>query len=302
MKSATKRQRPGVATSARDPFVVVSLLVLVAFYLLFFLTPIVYGLYGSFHQWNPFIGKMKPVGISNYVDVLRNPYYLSAVVNTGIFTLWTVLATIAMALALAVVIESVQGRMNVIYRTIYYLPVMTSMVAASLVWRWIYDPNVGVLNAGLAAVGLPSFGWLKDAHLALTSIGIMTVWKSLGYAVVIYIAGLQGIPRMYYEAAEMDGASKVRLFRSLTIPLLRPTTLFLLVISFIGRLQEFAQMFVMTKGGPAYATTTIAYYLYTEAFESFKFGTASAISFLLFVVIFAVSLAQLKLMKIDWKY
>jgi multiple sugar transport system permease protein len=282
--------------------VAVFLVVLVAFYLLFFVTPIVYGLVGSFHQWNPFIGKMKPVGISNYVDVLRNPYYLAAVVNTGIFTLWTVFATIALALALAVVIESVQGRTKVIYRTVYYLPVMTSMVAASLVWRWIYDPSVGILNAALEGVGLPTFGWLKDAHLALTSIGIMTVWKSLGYAAVIYIAGLQGIPRMYYEAAEIDGASRFRVFRSVTMPLLQPTTLFLLVISFIGRLQEFAQMFVMTKGGPAYATTTIAYYIYTEAFENFKFGTASAISFLLFLVIFVVSLAQLKLMKIDWKY
>ncbi len=302
MKTGTGRQRLAMASSARDPFVLVSLTVLVGFYVLFFLTPIVYGLYGSFHQWNPFVGKMKPVGLSNYVDVLRNPYYLSAVARTGIFTLWTVFATIALALALAVVIESVKGRFNVIYRTVYYLPVMTSMVAASLVWRWIYDPNVGVLNAALAAVGLPTFGWLKDARLAMTSIGIMTVWKSLGYAVVIYVAGLQGIPRMFYEAAEIDGASRLRVFRSLTIPLLRPTTLFLLVISFIGRLQEFAQMFVMTKGGPAYATTTIAYYIYTEAFEGFKFGTASAISFLLFVVIFAVSQAQLKLMRIDWKY
>jgi ABC-type sugar transport system permease subunit len=288
--------------TVRDPFLIFSLVVLVAFYLMFFITPIVYGFVGSFFEWNPFVGKMKPVGLANYFDVLRNPYYLSAVVNTASFTLVTVLATIGLALVCAMLIESVGSRLNVIYRTIYYLPVMTSMVAASLVWRWIYDPTVGILNAALAGVGLPRFGWLKDARLALASIGIMTVWKSLGYGVVIYIAGLQGIPRMYYEAAGMDGASRFRVFRSVTVPLLRPTTLFLLVISFIGRLQEFAQMFVMTKGGPAYATTTIAYYIYNEAFENFKFGTASAISFLLFLIILAVSQVQMKLMKVDWKY
>jgi multiple sugar transport system permease protein len=297
-----KRRRAGDITTAKDPFLIGSLAVLVAFYLLFYIAPILYGLVGSFFDWNPFVGRMKPVGIENYVDVLRNPYYLSAVVNTGVFSLLTVLATIVLALGCAMLIEGIKGRTNVVYRTIYYLPVMTSMVAASLVWRWIYDPTVGILNAALARVGLPTFSWLKDARLALASIGIMTVWKSLGYAAVIYIAGLQGIPRMYYEAAEMDGASKLRVFRSVTVPLLRPTTLFLLVISFIGRLQEFAQMFVMTRGGPAYASTTIAYYIYNEAFENFKFGTASAISFLLFVIILVISLAQLKLMKIDWKY
>ncbi len=286
----------------RNLFITISVTVLVVYLVVFFLIPIGYGFVGSLFDWNPFIGKMKPLGLTNYSDVIQNPYYLSSVVNTGVFAVSTVLVTIGLALIFAMLIETVGGALNTLYRTVFYLPVMTSMVAASLVWRWIYNPTVGILNTALGIVGLPSLGWLRDAHLALMSIGIMTVWKSLGYAIVIYIAGLQGIPKMYYEVAEIDGASRFRMFRSVTIPLLKPTTLFLLVISFIGRLQEFVQMFVMTQGGPNYATTTIAYYIYSEAFESFRFGIASAISFLLFVVIFAVSLIQLKLIKVDWKY
>jgi ABC-type sugar transport system permease subunit len=196
-----------------------------------------------------------------------------------------------------------------LYRTTYYLPVVTSLVAISMVWMWLYDPNYGLLNYGLELISraasfalrkevmLPPQAWIGDPGKAMASIVVMSIWRGLGYNMVIYLAGLQGIPHHLYEAARIDGAGRWQQFRSITWPLLKPTTAFILVISVIGASQVFAQVYVMTNGGPNNATTTIVHQIFQNAFSFMKMGYASAMAFVLFAIIFLLSIINLRLLR-----
>jgi multiple sugar transport system permease protein len=197
-----------------------------------------------------------------------------------------------------------------IYRTAYFLPLVSSMVGSALIWRTsIYQPRFGLLNTamfGVAdALGLPpppEIGWLTRPQWALTSVTIMTIWKFMGFRMVTFLAGLQDIPASLYEAAEIDGAGPLARLRHITIPLLAPTFAFVLVISTTGSLQIFAPMFIMTEGGPMYATLTVVYLMYQKAFEVLRFGYAASVSFILFGVILILTVTQTRLLRPRWEY
>ena len=198
---------------------------------------------------------------------------------------------------------------SIAYRAFFYLPVVSSFVAVSLIWLWMYEPQFGFFNDLLEAVGLPRLKWLRVADTSMLSIILLSVWKNMGLNMVIYLAGLQGIPPHLYEAAEIDGAGRYAEFRRITLPLLAPTTYFVVIVYFIGALQMFVQVFIMTSGsgnelfgGPLDSTITVVILIYANAFEYLKMGYAAAMSFVLFLVIVVVTLLNARLLKYEIGY
>jgi ABC-type sugar transport system permease subunit len=238
------------------------------------------------------------VGLENYTRILADDVFWKAVGNTLIYAFWVVLLTLGLAVTLAVLFDQkLRGR--TLYRTAFYLPHVTSTAAVSVLWIWIYSPQFGLLNAFLGWFGIPRQNWLGNPDLALYSIIIMSVWMAVGSYMVLFLAGLQNIPPELYEAARIDGANGWNLFRSITLPLLKPVTFLVLVMCMIKAFQVFEQVYIMTAGGPGYATTTVAHQIFKQAFESLNLGYASAMAFLLFVLIFMITLVQNRLFKWD---
>ncbi len=282
-----------------------------ALFFLFVLVPVVAAFYLSFCRYD-IIHSPIWIGAKNYARIGRDlanqgVFYLS-LRNTAQYAIGTIPIGMALALGLALLVNA--GLRGVsIYRTSYYLPVVTSLVAVSMVWMWLYDPSYGLLNYGLELVSrAASFvlrrevaiapqTWLGNPGQAMAAIVVMSIWRGLGYNMVIYLAGLQGIPNHLYEAAVIDGASPWQRFWSITWPLLKPTTAFILVVSVIGASQVFAQVYVMTNGGPNNATTTIVHQIFQNAFSFMKMGYASAMAFVLFGIIFVLSLINLRLLR-----
>ncbi|MCC2686219.1 MAG: binding-protein-dependent transport system inner rane component [Paenibacillaceae bacterium] len=260
---------------------------------LFMLFPMLYMIYLSFFEWN-FISPVKKfVGLGNYTQLFTDQEFLESVVHTLQFTAASVLLTILFALGIALALNRSFRGVGIL-RTIFYSPVVVSMIAAALVWNSLFDPNFGTINKFLQLFGIQGPGWVSDPDWALWSIIIMTVWKTMGYYAVIYLAALQGIPESYYEAASLDGAGRWRTFTSVTWPMLMPATLLIGVMGVINSFQVFAQVYVMTQGGPVGRTNVIVYYLYERAFQFFQMGYASAIGFVLFLIIFIFTLLQFK--------
>ena len=235
------------------------------------------------------------VGIENYAELFGDDRFWRALTNTGIFVVVGVPLTIACALAAAVGLNSIP-RVRGLFRVGYYLPVVTSVVAVAVVWRFLLQPDSGLLNTALGWIGIEGPRWLEDTRLALPSIIVMTVWRGLGFLMVIFLAGLQNIPADVLEAGEVDGASRWQRFRYLTLPLLRPTLVFGAVITMIGYLQLFEEPFVMTEGGPLDSTLSISLYVY-EQFGFGNYGFASAASYVLFLLIVSLSAIQFRLLR-----
>lgn len=271
-----------------------------ALFLIFTVIPVFAALYLSFCRYDV-IHPPVWLGLKNYArlwqDLSNHGVFYLSLRNTLQYAVGTIPLGMALALALALLLNTGLKGMG-IYRTTYYLPVVTSMVAVAMVWMWIYDPSYGLLNFLLNKL---SFGhikpqtWLANPGQAMPAIIVMSVWKGLGYNMVIYLAGLQGIPEHLYEAALMDGANAWQRFWRITWPLLKPTTAFILVVSVIGASQVFAQVYVMTNGGPNNATTTIVHQIFQNAFSYLKMGYASAMAFVLFALILLLSLITLRL-------
>ncbi len=262
----------------------------VAGMVVFVMLPIVASLVLSFSQWN-MIGKIKWIGMQNYEKILVDPNVYEALFNTLIFIAGYLPSVIIIALGLALLLNSkLKGK--VAYRAIYFVPVVTSWVAVSLIWKWLLNPEFGVINFALSLIGIEGPGWLFDPNWAMSGIIMTSVWKDIGFVMVIYLAGLQDIPETLYEASELDGANSWQKFYSITWPLLARTTFFVTTISLINSFQVFDQVWVMTRGGPAGATSVMMELIYKNAFSYFKMGYASAISWVLFVIIFAVTIAQ----------
>jgi multiple sugar transport system permease protein len=210
--------------------------------------------------------------------------------------LGTVPAGIVQSLQLALAMNSPVPGITAC-RAIFFVPVITSSVAVAMIWRWLYNRDFGLINTGLIALGLPAIPWLSSTAWAMPAVILMAVWKRLGYDMVIYLAGLQAIPPQLYEAAEIDGAGRWHRFWYITLPLLTPTTFFILVISIIGSFQVFDLAFVLTSGGPGNATNTIVMYVYNQAFQFFHMGYAAAIAWILFTVILTITLIQWRIQK-----
>lgn len=259
--------------------------------------PILVSLFASFTDWT---GLTRPdfVGLENYITMItEDPFFAITLRNTVLFTLGTIPLTIGLALVLSVLCnQRVKG--IAIFRTAYFVPYITNVVAISLVWFWFYQPRDGVLDGLLSVVGINGPAWLTDVHWALPAVILVSVWQGVGYPMVILLAGLQGIPSTFHEAATIDGASAWQRFWRVTMPLLTPTLFFLIITQFIASFQVFGIIFVMTQGGPANATNVYIYYLYQNAFSFSKMGYASAMAWVLFAIIAAVTVLQWRLQRL----
>ena len=275
-------------------FAWLSLLPALIFFAVFVGFPMAYALYLSFHDWNMTAAKPIWVGLDNYAALFDDELFVRSLLQTTLFTLGITACIVVFSLAVALLIDQ-KLRLIQLYRTVLYLPAVTSLVAIGIVWVWMFDPQHGLINQLLRRAGIDGPAWLADTHLALLSLIITAAWRNIGYFAIIFLAGLQGIDTMYYEAAKIDGADAWACFWRITLPLLRPTILFVVVMSVILSFQVFALVYVMTGGGPAGSTSVIVFYLYQQAFTYFRMGYASAVGYVLFVIIFILTLMQFKL-------
>jgi multiple sugar transport system permease protein len=237
------------------------------------------------------------VGLRNYQELLESPVFWQAVRNTFYFALVGGPLTVVASLAAALLINARLVRFKTVFRTIYFVPFVTTLVAVAIVWRYLYHPQYGLLNWALGRVGIAPVEWLSDPRWAMPAIILLAVWKNFGYNMLIFIAGLQSIPAELYEAADLDGAGAVRQFWHVTLPMLAPTFLFIGVITMIGYFQLFAEPYVMTGGGPLRATTSLVLLMYEEGFRWWRMGTAAAVAFVLFLIILVWTLLQFRLQR-----
>lgn len=237
------------------------------------------------------------VGFGNYIALLHNPVFWTAVRNTFYFALVGGPLTVVVSLAAALLVNARLVRFKGFFRTIYFVPFVTTLVAVAIVWRYLYHPQYGLLNYVLGWVGIGPIDWLGNPRWAMPAIILMAVWKNFGYHMLIFIAGLQTIPSELYEAAELDGAGPLQRFRHVTLPQLAPTFLFVGAITMIGYFQLFSEPYVMTGGGPLRATTSLVLLMYEEGFRWWRLGVAAAVAFILFVIILAWTLVQFRLQK-----
>jgi multiple sugar transport system permease protein len=259
--------------------------------------PIAGAVYISFHDWTG-IGAQRWTGLSNYEALIHDKAFLQALKVTAIYTFSFVPLLYAIALGLALLVN--QGlRLTGFLRSAFFAPFMVSLVVGSIVWSFMLQDPAGVVNAIIGLFGIAPQPWLGSTKLALVSVILVTLWQAVGYSMIIFLAGLQDIPSVYYEAARVDGAGAWRRFRSITLPLLKPTSAFVILIAFIGAFQLFDPIFVMTQGGPANSTTTAVFYIYQQAFQFLQFGYASALSVALFAIILVFSLLHLKVLRVE---
>lgn len=280
------------------------LLVPLLFFLAIRIAPAVSSLYISLHEWNVLSPEKPFVGVQNFLTLSHDPKFARAAGNTIRYVLAGIPIQIALGLGLALLLQRI-NRFRGFFRALYFLPFVTPIVAAAWVWQWMYSQQFGPLNQILVALGLPAQPFLRSPGQALYAVTAMVVWQYLGFQIVIFLAGLEAIPRTYYEAAQVDGASGWRLFRHITVPLLNPTLVFSAVYSTIVYLQLFTQVLNMTfgdQGGPLAGTLTMVLYVYQLGFQRFKMGEAAAATAVLFVVILAITLLQMRVLSKPVEY
>lgn len=259
---------------------------------IFFLIAFIASFGVSLTNWK-LLGTPSYVGADNYVRLASDQQFLTSIGNTLRLAILYVPLELMVGIGLAVALNR-RLRFRSLYRAIFFLPLLTMPVASATVWRWLLDPAYGLINAGFEAVGLSGHAWLADPVLAMPSVVVMSVWNGVGRDMVIFLAGLQAIPRDLYEAAEVDGASRWQSFRRITLPLLTPTTFFVVVTSTIASLQVFDAIYVMTNGGPANSTRTVVFTVWEEAFRNYRIGNASAMTWVLFALILGFTLVQFR--------
>lgn len=272
-------------------FILPSLIHIIAFLFI----PLVFSFFLSFREWTkPSFQDAPYIGLENYTFLLGDKRFWQAMGNSAYYTLLAVPMGMAFSLAIAVVMnQKLKGK--AFFRTLFFMPVVSSWVAVSIIWLTLLDPNVGIVNYVLKLFGIAGPNWLGDPRSAMPSIALIAIWKSAGFNMVIWLAGLQAIPQELYEAASIDGASRWQGFWKITLPLLAPTSFFLAVTGVIGALQVFTPVYVLTKGGPLDSTNTAVFHIYRRAFQEFDFGYASAQSWVLFAIIFAITVIQVGL-------
>lgn len=260
--------------------------------LIFTYIPIAWAFNLSFTSWEARSTPDAFVGLQNYTYLLSEPEFWNAFKNTLYFSAIKIPLDMVLALGIALLLNQKLRGIG-FFRMAYFLPVITSVVAVAAIWRVIYNPSFGLLNSLLESLGLPAQRWLRDPNLAMPAVALVALWKGLGYNVVIFLAGLQSISRMYYEASEIDGASSWQQFRFITLPLLSPVTFFVLVVGIINSFKVFSLIHVLVPdGGPLNSAEVIVFYLYRLAFQEFKFGQAAAVSFILLAVVLGITYIQ----------
>lgn len=296
VRGATGGLRRGMSLKRRDELIGYAMISPIMIGILCFsVIPVFFSLFISFTSWN----MMTPwswVGIQNYVTMLNDKMLGIVWRNTIKYVAIAIPGSILMGLILAMALN-VKIKGVAFYRTAFFLPNVTTTVAVCVVWAWLYDKNYGFINNILSLMGFDPIPWLTSRSWAMTSVAIMSIWQAMGYDMIILSAGLKSIDETYYEAARIDGASGIRAFRHITIPMLTPTLFYLLVMHFISFFQMFDAAFVMTRGGPGHATETIVKQIYDTAFTYFRMGEASSYAWMLFVVVFLITAVQFTLQK-----
>lgn len=265
---------------------------------IFFYIAMGYCLWISFHRWN-MLRPMRWIGLDNYLTALHSGEFWNSVRITFIYVVVAVPACVILGLLVALLLNQILHARG-FYRLMFFLPVITSMVVAAIIWKWLFDPDVGLINYILYSLHFPDshwLQWLRDPKGgALSAVLVVGIWKRVGYNAVIFLAGLQGIPRRYHEAATIDGAGTLSKFRHITVPLLSPTTFFVIVLQVISAFRVVVSVFVMTepRGGPAKSTNVLVYYLYDNAFHYFRMGYASSIAYVVLILILVFTLLQFK--------
>jgi multiple sugar transport system permease protein len=268
---------------------------------LFFLLPIAASLLLSLTDFDIYalgdLGNARLVGFRNFARLVADPLFWTSMRNTFYFVLVGGPLTLGVALAAALLLHSKLTRWKGLFRTIFFAPYITTLVAVAIVFRYLYHPRFGGLNRVLELFGISAIDWLGDPRWAMPAIILLAIWKNFGYAMVLFIAGLQAIPESLYEAARIDGADRLQLFRRITLPLLAPTFLFLGILTTIGYFQFFAEPYVMTAGGPLNATLSVGLLMYKQGFRWWNMGYAAAIAVVLGLVILAFSALQFRIEK-----
>lgn len=287
LTSANKSERAGYAMSF--PYVV--------FFLLFVAYPLVFSFVLIFHRWN-IVTPMEWVGLKNFERLLRDPLFFKAVGNTLRFLLIQIPLQIIVALSFALILNS-QIRFRNFFRTLYFLPVVVSGVVVTILWQQLYSYDYGLLNKLLVAVGLAKVPWLVNPDVAMPSIALMATWKNVGIYIILFLVGLQNIPRELYESASIDGATPIRQFLRITLPMLNPTIVVVLVLSTIGGFSLFIEPYVLTGGGPIQSTLSAILYIYNQAFNFTHMGYAATLGFVFALIIFAVVLLQKRVVETE---
>jgi len=260
----------------------------------FVFVPMVYAFYVSLHDWNALSPKVF-IGFDNYKKLAEDKDWWQSVYRTFIFTIIYVPLLVGSSLFFAVVMNNIKKKFEGLARTLFLLPFAITSVISAVIWMFLYDPRNGFINQLLDLLGIPTQQFLGSTSQAMIAIIIVILWINLGYNMMIFLAAIKEIPTDYYEAAQIDGATGWRAFWNITLPLLRPTTIFILIVTTIGSFQVFDQIMVMTKGGPANSTMVSVLYIYKQAFEFLNMGYASALAVVLFLIIFVLSLTQLRM-------
>jgi multiple sugar transport system permease protein len=263
---------------------------------IFLLHPVAEAARLSLHRWILSLGRPAEfAGMANYVALAEDRLFRQALANTAVYVAGTVPTTLVLGLGLAVALNRPLGRWRSVFRSACYVPVVVPTVVVALVWRFMLDPRAGVVNAALDRLGLPQPAWFADPRFAMLAVVLASVWQQAGFVMVIYLAGLQGIPRQLHDAAAVDGAGVFARFRDVTLPLLAPTTLFVVVIGIVNGFKVFDQVYVMTGGGPANATLTIVQYLYVLAFDLFDVGRGAAAAMVLLALLAVLTAVTMRL-------
>ena len=295
------RGRRAVTGGKLQPIAILFLLPAVLILAVFLFIPIVASFIASMTNWNMYgvndWNKVVFVGLENYAGLFGDPVFLAGLRNTLVFAFIGVPISVALSLAMALALNAQILRAKAFFRTAYFIPVITTMVAVAIIWRWLYNPEFGLFNLALEALGLPAQSWLSNRWLALPSLILMAVWKGFGYNTIIFVAALQSIPDSLYESIALDGADSRQEFWYITLPMLRNTAFFVIVMTTIGYLQFFAEPYIMTGGGPLNSTMSVVLYMYQQGFKFYNLGYASAMAYILFGLIFAFTALQFRVQK-----
>jgi multiple sugar transport system permease protein len=266
----------------------------ILFFIVFLFLPIVFSFYLTFTKWNP-LATPEWIGLENYRFLLTDETFFITLRNTFYYAFGVLLLELPLALLFAFLFSV--SRAKAFWRAIYWLPMVTNIAAIAYLWGFLLDGTYGLVNLALAQIGITGPQWLTDPNSAMIAVILVTVWLGLGQSMLVFSAGLEGVDETFYEAAKVDGASTPRIFRDITLPLLKPTILFVSITTFIGVMGSFALILVLTNGGPLQSTNTTSLLMYQTAFQDLRMGRASAMAFILFVLIFLVTLVQLRLFR-----
>ena len=293
--------RGSTLRAAEHRFIIIALVPTIIFYAIVKFYPIFFSFFISLHEWSLF-GNVSPfVGLDNYALLAKDSLFPKVMWNTMYRTFAGTFLGALFALIVALILNPIK-RGSILLRLIYFLPVMTSVIASATIWKWMLQTRFGLLNQLLLMLGIPPVPWLQSTTWAMPSVIVMGIWAGLGFTVIIYLAGLRGIPRDYYESAEIDGANSLQLALKITLPLLKPVVSFVLITGVIGGFSGgFQAIYMMTGGGPLDSTRVLALHIYDYAFERLFMGQAASMSFVLFAIVLVLTLVQFKLQRVDWE-